>query len=324
MDIKNVFLLSLLTFSIISYSQISVSETPNKKTKEIDEEVLNRFNKTETIFILPNVVNKETYNSILKKYWKTTPYKLIDYKNFDFNNYLNDKYSFAYINTLINTIDKPRAINVYIYATLDIFMLKNKEIKKQLEKKKKKRKKVFEIKKNKIQLASVSLYPKNEYLRPITNARNNKKKLSELIYTKNSFYDFNAGFLKNEIQKISKQLKNKEPYYLYESDFLPEIKKLTNHKLYIPEYTGIKFNGMRETNKNKSIDYIKQLFKSYDFDFSIIKSNELSDKIINKEIKYYAKYTRVNTQRFFNIINAETGEIIYRKHLKTTYHLQKS
>lgn len=308
-------LLLLLFFSnyFIGFSQISVSESPNRKTKKLNAKTIERFKKTETIFVLPNSISKESYNSILKQYWNITPYKIIDFETFSFKNYLNDEYSFVYLNTSVKTIDKSRSINVYIYATLNIFMLKNKEIKDLLSKKKKKTSKIFES--NKIQLASIFLYPKNEYLKTIANLRNNEKELIEFTYTQKAFYDFNAGFFKNGIQKINYQLKKSEPYYLYESDFLPEIKNLATHKLYVPEYLGLKFNGMRETNTGKNTSYIKDLFKTYNFEYSTIKTSELSDKIIQKEITYYAKYTRVNTQRFLHIVNAKTGEIIYRKHM---------
>lgn len=300
-------------FSIISHSQISVSEKPNRKTKEINEETLNRFKKTETIFVLPNTISKNTYESILKEQWHITPYKIVDYSKFNINKYLSNKYSFAYLNTAVKTIDKPRAINVYIYATLDFFMLDNEATKELLSKKKKKIKNKFD--KHKIHIANIALYPKNNSLKPITNARNNEKKLLDLTFSKNSFYDFNAGFFKNGIQKIHRQLKKESPYYLYENDFLPEIKNLETNKLYIPEYLGIKFNGMRETNRGKNLNYIKKLFENYNFEYSIIKSDDLSTKIIDKEIMYYAKYTRINTQRFLHITNAITGEIIYRKHM---------
>jgi len=307
---KKRFLLLFLIHYMISFAQISVGEKPNRKTKEFSKETFSRFLKTTTIFVLPNTIDEEIYSSILKKHWTITPFKLIDFNDFDFKNHLNNTYSFCYLNTFIKTLDKPRSINVYMYANLDVFMLNNKAIKNE----KKKHKKLF-LENHKISLASISLYPKNESLRPITNVRNNHKKLLDITYTKNTFYDFNAGFFTNEIQKIHSLLKEEKTYYRYKNEVSQEIKQLANNTLYIPEYLGFKFNGTRETNTNKNIDYIKELFKNYDFDYQIIKSNELSKKIIENKIDYYIKFTRVNTQRFLQVTNAKTSEVVYRKYM---------
>jgi len=311
---KKTLLILFIISSYVGFSQISVSDNPNRKIKELNKELLTKFKKTETIFVLPENIKKEAYENVLKKHWKTTPYKIINYKDFNFENYLNNQFSFAYVNTYVKTIDKPRAINVYIYANFDVFMLDNEEVRTQLNERKKKDRNYI-LEKNKLPLASISLYPKNEYLRILTNARNNEEELTKLTYTKDVFYDFNIGFFQNGIQKINNHLKTEKPYNLYESDFSPELKNLTKNTLYIPEYLGIQFNGMRETHRGKAKERIKHLFEVYDFDFAILKTDELSNKITTNEITYYAKYTRVNTQRFLHIINAKTGNIIYRKHM---------
>ena len=303
---KKLLLLLYLTSSFICFSQISVSEKHYRKTKLIDEEIITQFKKTVTLFVLPDIIAKETYETILKQYWTVTPYKLIDRSDFNFNKFSEQKYSFVYLNTSIKTIDKARAINVYIYADLDIFMFKNKPFEDTSKK---------AFKKNKINLARVSLFPRNDALKKIANARKKERTLKELMYSKNVFYDYNAGFFQNYIQKINNHLKENKTYYLYGSDFLPEIKKLAKNKLYIPDYLGLQFNGMRETNTGKNKTTIKKLFNNYSFEYEIINSVDLSNKIINKEVTYYVKYTRINTQRFLHIINALTGEIIYRKYI---------
>lgn len=303
---KKLYLLLSLTSSLICFSQISVSENHYKKTKTIDKETIAQFKKTVTLFVLPDIIAKETYDTILKQYWNITPYEIIDHKSFNFNKYSEKKYSFVYLNTSIKTIDKSRAINVYIYANLDIFMLKNKLLENTSKK---------AFKKNKINLARVSLFPRNDALKKIANARKKERSLKELMYSKNVFYDYNAGFFQNYIQKINDHLKENKTYYLYGSDFLPEIKELAESKLYIPDYLGLQFNGMRETNTGKNKTTIKKLFNNYSFEYEIIKSGDLSTKIINKEAIYYIKYTRINTQRFLHVINAITGEIVYRKYI---------
>ncbi len=307
---KKLFLAFFLIYSSLCFSQISVSNNHNRNTKKLDTAVFNSFKKTETIFVLPSIINTETYNAILKEYWKITPYQLVDYKTFKFKNYPGNKYSFVYLDTSIKTIDKSRAINIYIYANLDLFM-RNKDLKE------KHKDKWFE---KKTDIARVLLFPKNDFLKTLANARDKKSDLKKLTHENDVFYNFNAGYFKNYIQKIHQELtkqntKNNEPYYVYENDFLPEIKNLATATLYIPEYLGLKFNGFRETNTNKNVNHIKKLFSAYDFEYRIVKNSELNTLIMENKDFYYAKFIRINTQRFLHIINAHTGEIIYRKYL---------
>ncbi len=309
---KKLFFFLLIGVNI-GFSQISVSENPLRNSKKINQNTLERFKKTETIFVLPDAFHREIYQKILKEQWEITPFKLVSKKDFSFKNYLNDKYSFFYLNTDVKALEKATDVNIFIFATLDLFMLKNEALKKALSKSGKDGQKLIE--KNKIQLARISLYPKNKFLKPIANARSNPKAVHDLVYSKNVFYDFNLGFLKNEIQKINHQLKEEKTYNSYKSAILPEIKNLKQHTLYVPEYLGIRFNGIRETHVNKQVNQVTALFKQYDYSYAIIKATDLSDKIMRGEIGYYAKYTRINTQRYLNVINAKTGEIIYSNNM---------
>ena len=310
---KKKLLLFFFSICYLGISQISVSEKPNQKSKEFNEDTLARLKKTQTIFILPDIIDKKDYQEILQKHWKITPYKFVNHNEFDFFTYLDDKYSFVYLNTNVNTIEKSRAINVYINTSLDFFMLDNSKAQELITKNKKDSQEIIE--KSKLPIASIKLYPKNQSLRTIANARNDMASLEEISYTKETFYDFKIGFFKNGIQKINSQLLKEEPYNLYQSDHLSEIKNLADKKLYVPEYIGIQFNGMRETHRGKQKSHIEELFKNYNYQYTIINCDDLSNKIMGNEIDYYIKYTRINTQRFLNVVNAKTGEIVYRNHM---------
>ena len=51
------------------------------------------------------------------------------------------------------------------------------------------------------------------------------------------------------------------------------------------------------------------------FSKSIISDEELNNKILNNEELYYLRYVRMNAERFLQVVNSKTGEIIYRNYI---------
>lgn len=308
---RNSVLFLFMLFCNHSFAQLSVGHEPYTKKTGLDSITMSRFKATTTLFILPDKIPETTYDSILKAFWTITPYHLIKHSRFHIEDIDSNKHSFAYISTTVKTIDKPKSIHVFIFSNLDLFMV-NPFHKKE------------DWLSHKVPIASVGLYPKNTSLRPIADLRKKEMLLNRFIYEENPFFDFNPGFFKNYIQQINTHLKQQLPFYLYETETSSELKNLSNAILYIPEYLGLKFNGFRETNSAAPSIFINNLFESYEYRYSIVSRDNLSRLIMDQQPIYYARFTRINTQRFLQIVNAHTGNIVYRTYISgSSYHLKQ-
>ncbi|CAA0217708.1 conserved exported hypothetical protein [Tenacibaculum maritimum] len=305
-----VLLLLLITFQ--SYSQVSVGRRHVGKSKKFKKGVLEKFKNTETIFLLSNIYEKEVYEKILKDSWNVTPYKVVDLESFEIENYLSSKYSVAQLAGLKRSGGGSTSLFTYI----DFKIYDSDAIFKKLEKlspKKRKKKKQDIINKNSSNIARFYIFPKDDFIR--TSLSSNIGKIVNSLFTDDVFFNYKPGFLKNYFQKINNLIKNEDIYWMYEDDYLPELKKLTNNKLYIPSYMTIKYSGWMGQDSEEDDENIKDIFRKYDYGYEIISDEEISNKILNNEEFYYLRYVRMNTERFLQVVNSKTGEIIYRDYI---------
>ncbi|MCD9611690.1 hypothetical protein [Tenacibaculum maritimum] len=305
-----VLLLLLITFQ--SYSQVSVGRRHVGKSKKFKKGVLEKFKNTETIFLLSNIYEKEVYEKILKDSWNVTPYKVVDLEGFEIENYLSSKYSVAQLAGLKRSGGGSTSLFTYI----DFKIYDSDAIFKKLEKlspKKRKKKKQDIINKNSSNIARFYIFPKDDFIR--TSLSSDIGKIVNSLFTDDVFFNYKPGFLKNYFQKINNLIKNEDIYWMYEDDYLPELKKLTNNKLYIPSYMTIKYSGWMGQDSEEDDENIKDIFRKYDYGYEIISDEEISNKILNNEEFYYLRYVRMNTERFLQVVNSKTGEIIYRDYI---------
>ncbi|CAA0158914.1 hypothetical protein [Tenacibaculum maritimum] len=305
-----VLLLLLITFQ--SYSQVSVGRRHVGKSKKFKKGVLEKFKNTETIFLLSNIYEKEVYEKILKDSWNVTPYKVVDLESFEIENYLSSKYSVAQLAGLKRSGGGSTSLFTYI----DFKIYDSDAIFKKLEKlspKKRKKKKQDIINKNSSNIARFYIFPKDDFIR--TSLSSDIGKIVNSLFTDDVFFNYKPGFLKNYFQKINNLIKNEDIYWMYEDDYLPELKKLTNNKLYIPSYMTIKYSGWMGQDSEEDDENIKDIFRKYDYGYEIVSDEEISNKILNNEEFYYLRYVRMNTERFLQVVNSKTGEIIYRDYI---------
>ncbi|MFL0073925.1 hypothetical protein, partial [Tenacibaculum maritimum] len=280
--------------------------------KKFKKGVLEKFKNTETIFLLSNIYEKEVYEKILKDSWNVTPYKVVDLESFEIENYLSSKYSVAQLAGLKRSGGGSTSLFTYI----DFKIYDSDAIFKKLEKlspKKRKKKKQDIINKNSSNIARFYIFPKDDFIR--TSLSSNIGKIVNSLFTDDVFFNYKPGFLKNYFQKINNLIKNEDIYWMYEDDYLPELKKLTNNKLYIPSYMTIKYSGWMGQDSEEDDENIKDIFRKYDYGYEIISDEEISNKILNNEEFYYLRYVRMNTERFLQVVNSKTGEIIYRDYI---------
>lgn len=134
--------------------------------------------------------------------------------------------------------------------------------------------------------------------------------------------NWGPGMLKNHIQNMTFYLNKGKKKDLYEDILNPtEFKKLANDVLYVPDYVLTKFNKFTgdESKKHKE----EEIFEDYKFQYKIIPTKELNEKILNDSKGfYYLQYIKSSTDKFVSVINSITGEVIYSVYTPTSYNLQ--
>lgn len=318
---KKITLLICLLISINSISQISVGPTHYGKSKEFKDGELEKFKSTTTLFVLPNSIEKNKYEEILKDSWTITPYEIVDLDNFKIENYLTGEYSIAKLETILRL---SRSGYFSFYNFIDFQIFDEKEILESFNKysgKKWEKKKRSVINDNSSDIARFYIYPKDDLLETII-----KDDLDEVpgsMYNNDNFFNYSLGYLKNYIQMVNNLLINGETYWLYGDDFDPNINVLKDKKLYLPSYMSVKYRGLAWKDGDPDEENVEEIFNEYEFDYEIIENEELNRKILNQEDIYYLRYVRVNTERFLQIVNAKSGDVIYRNYIHgNSYNLK--
>jgi len=316
-------ILLLLFISFQSYSQISVGPIHVGRAKKFKKGVLKKFKNTETIFVLSKLYDKKEYEKILKESWDVTPYKVVDIEDFNLEDYLKGNYSFARLVGFTRTTEmrslptnKIELNSTTLYTYIDVSMYDSEKIFKRLNKlspKRRKKKKEKIIDENELKIARFYLFPKAEFIQKTLSE--DDKKIAVALYSEDVFYNYKPGLLKNYFQKINNLIKNEEGYWMYKKEYLPELKELAKRKLYIPAYLGIKYDAWKANDKKKNEDYFKQIFKDYDYQYEKISDEDLSNRILDNQDFYYLRFVRMNSEKFVQVVNSKTGEIIYRDYI---------
>lgn len=130
------------------------------------------------------------------------------------------------------------------------------------------------------------------------------------------FHNYTPGMLNNYLQKLNQLISDEEVYWMYEeNDYTNEILELQSNLLYIPTYFKIKTDAFTAGENESAYDDVKSLYDTYVYDYEFIDIENLDDKILNGEKIYYFRYVRLNAEKFIEIVNSQTGEVIYRNYI---------
>lgn len=317
---KNLLLLLSILFIVKTNAQISSSQKLAGNLKEIKKENFEYFKKTTTIFILSNVFEKEQYESILKDNWTVTPYEIVDINELDRTKYLNGKYSFAELQAYSSSKQKNglRSGLISVISLIDFYFInqdKLNSVKESLSKLKKSKKNYQEkskniFSKNKERVADIFLAPNGELLRSLYK---NDGVAEKSLFSKDLFSNYKLGYLKNYFQKVNDLISENKSYWLYAQDFLPELKNLKEKTLIISKYQKLIIDR-KKTGK------FKALMEDYDFEYIVMKEEEINQRILDNKEFYYLNFTIINSgARIVNIFNSKSGEIVLRYHLNAGF-----
>lgn len=275
-----------------SFSQIAFATHTQRliyQSKPIDTNTLKTFKSSTTIFTLPNSINKELYNKILKDVWTVTPYEVVSVEDFKASNYAPESFSFVSLKPVVEEMKSGQKISyftIYPMLNVNIYIKHKKKIRN-------------------ITLATAPFNFKGKYNAKCLTKKEAWRLATELLSNNDALQNFMPGILKNYLQKINNLIIHEMPYKYSDKNFLPEISKLARTTLYVPEQIGL------HPRKNTE-ERIHKIFKKYGYDYTIISNKTLSKKILKNDDFYYLYYSRLGATRlFFRIINGKSGEILY-------------
>lgn len=315
---KKSLLFLLFILSLSANSQISVGSRHTGTSKKIDGKDLERFYKTKTIFLFSNIYDKSIYEEVLKNSWTVTPYEIVAIDDFNLYKYLDGSYSFASIGSQTITRQKKNNFNsTFLYCYFDFYMFDEKEKKEELEKLAKKSEKKIKnynvLVANKINLARIYLYPKDDFIDKIYKESN--ENVSGALVNEDMFFNYKPGFLVNYFQKVNQLLKDKQTNWMYAKEAKSELANLRTATLYVPEYLANNYRAWKLRDDHKTEEEKVEFFSKYKYKYQYIDDDEVSKKILNNEEFYYLRYARTNSERFLQVINSKTGEIVYSDYM---------
>ncbi len=307
----------------------------NNLSKHQKEELLNRFKNTTTIFSLSNIYNPEQYDSILKKAWHVTPYRVVYQPAFNMDNYLDGKYSFARL-TYFVIKDNYNGI-IGINPIIGFYVLREKEFKEHKAKWENKwRKKLKEGEE-----------PPHAYYRQLNNifykysdpvayiflsvqdvkyfaefgnivrAKQFQKKseiLYDYLYNKPVIYNYRLGYLKNYFQEVNDYLDQGKDVFVADEWAEKDLSRLKTDTLYIPQNVFENVLLFKKKNIPMSKSEIGEIMSAYPYPYKIISPDELDKKILNDEDIYYLRFVFINTDRSTQVVNAKTGKVVYSRY----------
>ncbi|MHA7059288.1 hypothetical protein ACWGOQ_0018825 [Aquimarina sp. M1] len=148
-------------------------------------------------------------------------------------------------------------------------------------------------------------YYKYEY--HIKDGKKKTKNIAKVYLSLN----YGLGYLKNQLKEVNRLLLKNEKHGFYgnheNSEKLADLKDKT---LYVPEEIKMRLHPRKlELVDRKDAD---ELFKGYSWKYEYIDRKSLQSKILNAtESFYYLMSTSAANEKFVEVIDGYTGEIIY-------------
>lgn len=323
---KNLLFIICLLVSSFVFSQISVSKRHAGGLKKHSVEDFEKFKSATTVFVLPDCIETQDYIKILNDVWNINDFILMTTQEFDESNFSDKNYLFfrLYGGTITTYGRISSGVYAFTYINLDFIDIdkyKKNILKVKKPESKKGKKKIKKIWKESIStVARVNLYSSREFVNIALDREGAKQSLNECGFA----YNYNLGFLKNYIQKINNLISNNESYWMYKNDYSEELSVLSNKTLYIPDYlkirykTSSKIRGLgvvKEIYAVEDEEFLKDLMSNYNYNYNIVSEEQMDDLILSNQEIYYLTYVKSQGEKFMQIVNSKTGDIIYRNYI---------
>lgn len=311
----NLFLFfSLVTLNI--YAQVNVGKSKssiNIYVSDLSDETFNNLQKGTTCIIIPDELDADKYTEMIESVWTFNEYKFIsedEYKN-NWDNIVSENISVLKLVDRVwnkvkrNFVDRDKILSEHIEFSFKLYFYEN----------------IRKTKKGKIEydaynVAEIFFTPNIRLRRDVVHASGrimfppSPKKLNKKNPEEPGFYNFDLGYIKNYFQALNAQLLKKENLKMRDGiEKKEKIRELKNKTLFAPDWILRRYDAMKAVYK-KTIE-AGELFKKYDYKYSVIKNEELNSKILSGEQFYYLMHTQFNQVKIISVIDSLTGEIIY-------------
>ena len=314
MKLKKLFLVVFLFTQVQLFSQVSVAPKHIGGSGEFENNEWQKFKNTTTIFVLSNVHDPAVYKEILNKVWTVTPFELVSFEDFERSNYFGSQYSIAELGGFKRIKQMKTGGNgTSLFTYVDFYLYDGGEIREELQglsEKKFERKYRGVVSDAKINIARFYVYPKDDFIK--TSLSKEMNEIVNSMYSDPIFFNYSPGMLQNYFQKINDNIEREKETSMYGFDYLPALKNLAQQTLYVPSYIGIRYNPWKLSDGEVDPEYIEKIFNKYEYAYQVISDEELNQKILNGEDFYYLRYARMNAERFLQVVNAKTGEIVFK------------
>lgn len=258
---------------------------------QLNNENYELFKKTTTYFIVPDydIENKQQYIDVLSKIWSITKLKVITSQEASKIN-MND-ISVSLFKPIVEKLYYEETNTaVHMYYKYELYMNEKKDIKKE----------VFTT----IAHINFCVTPqtKQKFLM-LHNSKSSAEEKDKFVFSPDFAYNLSLGFLKNAVQSVHSHLINNVAIEDKNKKIdLIETKKFGKlDTLFIPDYITL-----------YPLTQIDEAFSKAKFNYKIISTSELNNKILysNKDF-YYLNFVVNNIEKTINVVKAKDGFFIF-------------
>ncbi len=285
-----------------AYSQIAISNVA-----EIPKIKLG------TLFVAmkdPNSIKDKEYVAVFIKNWTFSKIECIKYSDLEKNIAINNSFltigaSSSGIESVVGTSADNSKTNVFLelWTTNGNFVYDPKK------------RKHFNLN-DKIQIARLELFTDNF-------ASSSPSMLYKMDFdAKGHIKNWGTGIITNYIQMLTAYL-NKAQEHASNTEIInkQEVQKLNTQTLFIPDYVLTKFN--KSTGDETKMFDEKEIFEDYKLGYKLISIADLNTKIVSDTTPfYYIIYIKSGNDKYINVVNSITGEIIYSAFTSQSYNFK--
>lgn len=315
----NYHLNRLLLLSMIVLAQLSFAQVEVDRGKKRDNN-FGRFTANTTYFVLPDTYSVQEYQTVLEQAWDITPFQIISFQEYVNGAYPDGVNLAKFGGYTVKHFRREREFKSNPNSAMvnkqkgvgEVFLHFNISLPKKDAK---------DASERHI-LAGVWMFPQSYYALSLL-ALDEPSVIAEKMYTNSAFHNFSPALLKNYLQRVNALIKSKTEIDIKDDIDAPALAKLKTKTLYIPEFSTIyidPYRGQEKVDKEEAEDALK----GYDYDYKFITDNELNQKILNGEDIYYLRYVRFNSTKIMEVVNAASGDVIYKEdYTGLKYNLKK-
>jgi hypothetical protein len=298
---KYIYFLIFLCFSLITFSQTALGDIkfrPEYYQSNLSSKTFDKIKAGKAFFIRPKQFKTDyeidQYEKILNSVWTATPIEVIDEKDVVENIKIG------------NIFIRFKAYTVTSRATYSFNYFKFGLINK-IKEKKDGTKTWWE------DFFGVISFTSN------VEARLDQIKGKDTIG--GDLIDYRLGYLKNYMQQMNQGIVKNNSFDFYDDlEITNELINLRNTDLYVPSNILYRYNALFVKENEQNSD---DLFEDYAYKYTIADENFLNAKILEaKEPFYYLMYHQKNARKIITIVNALTGNVVYRTSKNLSYNMK--